>query len=96
MDLPIGGDLIVEFKSINRLQGIHETQLPASMNFAAIETGPLIDFNVTKLKDRIKRLVLRLLTFVLFAPFLVQLCLDRTVTCRMWNHGLDAEGLRGF
>jgi hypothetical protein len=46
-------------------------------------TGMLMNFNVTKLKDRIKRFVLRRLTFVLFAPFVVQLCLDRTVTCRI-------------
>jgi hypothetical protein len=95
MDLPIGGELIVELKSINRLQGIHEPQLLTAMNFADIKAGPLIDFNVTKLKDGIKRLVLRRLTFVLFAPFVVQLCLDRTVRCRMWNHGLDAAASSG-
>jgi hypothetical protein len=41
------------------------------------------------------QMALRRLTFVLFAPFVVQLCLDRTLTCKMWNQGLDAEASRG-
>jgi hypothetical protein len=94
--LPIGDELIVELSSIDRLQEVHEAQLLTSMNFADIKMVLLINFNVTKLNDRIKRLGSRVLTFVLFAPFVVQLCLDRTVTCRMWNHGLDAEASRGF
>ena len=58
MDLLIEDELIVELKSVDRLQGIHEAQLLTYMKLADIKTGLLINFNVTKLKDGIKRFVL--------------------------------------
>ena len=57
-DLLVQDALIVELKSIDALQGIHEAQLLTYMKLAQIRTGLLINFNVQKLKDGIKRMVL--------------------------------------
>ena len=57
-DLLVQDALIVELKSIDALQGIHEAQLLTYMKLAQIRTGLLINFNVRKLKDGIKRMVL--------------------------------------
>ena len=57
-DLLVQDALIVELKSIDALQGIHEAQLLTYMKLAQIPTGLLINFNVRKLKDGIKRMVL--------------------------------------
>ena len=58
VDLLVQDALIVELKSIDALQGIHEAQLLTYMRLAQIRTGLLINFNVRKLKDGIKRMVL--------------------------------------
>jgi GxxExxY protein len=48
----------LELKSVDAIQGIHQAQLLTYMKLAAIKTGLLINFNVTKLKDGIQRFVL--------------------------------------
>jgi len=58
MDLLIEDRLIVEIKSVGRLEGIHAAQLLTYMKLAGIGLGLLINFNVERLKDGIKRLVL--------------------------------------
>jgi GxxExxY protein len=58
LDVLVERKLIVELKSIDQLLGIHEAQLLTYMKLARIKTGLLINFNVTRLKDGIKRLVL--------------------------------------
>ena len=58
LDLLVDSKLIVELKSVDRIKGIHEAQLLTYMKLAGIETGLLINFNVTRLKDGIKRFVL--------------------------------------
>ena len=58
LDLLVEGELIVELKSVEKLRGIHEAQLLTYMKLAGIKTGLLMNFNVTKLKDGIKRFVL--------------------------------------
>jgi GxxExxY protein len=45
-------------KSAEEIKGIHEAQLLTYMKLADVKTGLLINFNVTKLKDGIKRFVL--------------------------------------
>jgi GxxExxY protein len=50
--------LILELKSIDKLTAIHEAQLLTYMKLAVVKTGLLINFNVTKLKEGIKRFVL--------------------------------------
>ena len=58
IDLLVEDILILELKSVDKLSGIHEAQLLTHMKLAGVKTGLLINFNVTKLKDRIKRFVL--------------------------------------
>jgi GxxExxY protein len=58
MDLVIENRLIVELKSVERLHPIHEAQILTYMKLANINTGLLINFNESRLKDGIKRFVL--------------------------------------
>ena len=58
IDLLVEGVLILELKSVDKLTAIHEAQLLTYMKLANVKTGLLINFNVTKLKDGIKRFVL--------------------------------------
>jgi GxxExxY protein len=58
IDLLIGADLIVEIKSVETLLPIHQAQTLTYMRLAKIPIGLLINFNVTKLQNGIKRFVL--------------------------------------
>jgi GxxExxY protein len=58
IDLLVSGDLIVEIKSVETLLPIHQAQTLTYMRLASIPIGLLINFNVTKLQNGIKRLVL--------------------------------------
>jgi GxxExxY protein len=58
IDLLAGGNLIVEIKSVEALLPIHQAQILTYMRLAKIPIGLLINFNVTKLQDGIKRFVL--------------------------------------
>ncbi len=58
LDLLVEGELIIELKSVEKLRGIHEAQLLTYMKLSGVKTGLLMNFNVTKLKDGIKRFVL--------------------------------------
>jgi len=58
LDLFIENSLIVELKSIRKLQKIHEAQLLTYMKLANVKTGLLINFNELRLKDGLKRFVL--------------------------------------
>ena len=58
IDLLVEGKLILELKSVSKLTGVHEAQLLTYMKLSGIKTGLLINFNVVKLKDGIKRFVL--------------------------------------
>ena len=58
IDLLIGGELIVEVKSVETLLPIHQAQILTYMRLARIPIGLLINFNVTKLQSGIKRFVL--------------------------------------
>jgi hypothetical protein len=57
-------------KSVEEFKVIHEAQLLTYMKLAGVKTGLLINFNVTKLKNGIKRFVLQ--PFVLFVSFVVK------------------------
>ena len=57
IDLLIEDKLIVELKSVEELKGIHEAQLLTYMKLANISLGLIINFNVQKLKEGIKRYV---------------------------------------
>jgi GxxExxY protein len=56
IDLLVEGRLIVELKSVEALKGIHTAQTLTYMKLANIGTGLLINFNVERLVDGIKRL----------------------------------------
>ena len=58
IDLLVDDQLIVELKSVDRLEGIHSAQILTYMKLASIGLGLLINFNVERLKDGMKRFVL--------------------------------------
>ena len=58
VDMIVEGRLIVELKSVDSLQPIHEAQLLTYMKLANIGTGLLINFNTGLLKNGIRRFVL--------------------------------------
>src|SRR6056297_1141367 len=58
LDLVVDGKVIIELKVVKELQPIHEAQLLTYMKLTNCHVGLLINFNVTKLRDGIKRMVL--------------------------------------
>ena len=58
IDLVVSGDLIVEVKCVETLLPIHQAQILTYMRLTKIPIGLLINFNVTKLQNGIKRFVL--------------------------------------
>ena len=58
VDMLVDGRLIVEMKAVDSLAPIHEAQLLTYMKLADIKIGLLMNFNVKRLKDGIKRMVL--------------------------------------
>jgi GxxExxY protein len=60
VDLLIDGRLLLELKSVEALNPVHEAQLMTYLRLGGWEIGLLINFNVPMLKDGIKRRVLNL------------------------------------
>lgn len=58
LDYIIENKLILELKSCDKLQPIHEAQLLTYLKLSNIQIGLLINFNVPVLKDGIKRMIL--------------------------------------
>jgi GxxExxY protein len=58
LDLLVENRVVIELKSIELIAPIHTAQILTYMRFAEKKIGLLINFNVTKLKDGIKRYVL--------------------------------------
>ena len=58
LDLIVDSKVVVELKAVKRLEPIHEAQLLTYMKLTNCRVGLLINFNVTVLKDGIKRMVL--------------------------------------
>jgi GxxExxY protein len=58
IDLLVSGDLTVEIKCVETLLPIHQAQILAYMRLSKIPVGLIINFNVTKLQNGIKRFVL--------------------------------------
>jgi GxxExxY protein len=58
IDLLVSAKLILEIKSVEALLPIHQAQILTYMQLASIPIGLLINFNVTKLQNGIKRFVL--------------------------------------
>ncbi len=55
IDILVDNQLILELKAVDKIKGIHKAQLLSYMKLARIETGLLINFNVQRLIDGIKR-----------------------------------------
>ena len=58
LDIVVAGLVIVEIKSVEALDKIHEAQLLTYLKLTKLKVGLLINFNVPLLKDGIKRRVL--------------------------------------
>ena len=58
IDLIVENGIIIELKSVEKILPIHEAQILTYMKLAGINVGLLINFNVIKVKDGIKRFVL--------------------------------------
>jgi len=58
VDLLVQDSLIIELKSVDRLLPIHEAQLLTYLKLSGVHTGLLMNFNVSYLKDGLKRMVL--------------------------------------
>ena len=57
VDVLVEDKLIIELKSVEQIKAIHQAQLLTYMRLAGVKIGLLINFNVTKLKNGIKRFV---------------------------------------
>lgn len=57
LDLLVGGRVIVELKALEAIAPIHQAQLLSYLKATKLRLGLLINFNVSILKDGIKRLV---------------------------------------
>jgi GxxExxY protein len=58
VDIIIENKILVELKSVDAINPIHEAIVLTYLKFSTIRVGLLINFNVTQLKNGIKRFVL--------------------------------------
>jgi len=57
-DVIVEDQVLVELKAVDRLVPVHEAQLLTYMKLCRLGTGLLMNFNVTLLKDGIRRMVI--------------------------------------
>ncbi len=58
IDLLVEDCVIVELKAVDKIKPLFEAQLLTYMKLADIRLGYLLNFNVTRMKNGIKRMVL--------------------------------------
>jgi len=58
IDVVIEDQLILELKTVERLQPVHEAQLLTYLKLGRFKTGLLLNFHASALKDGMKRMVL--------------------------------------
>jgi GxxExxY protein len=58
LDLIVGGELILEVKAVEKLLPVHEAQLLTYLRLAQKRLGLLINFNVVRIKEGIRRFAL--------------------------------------
>ncbi|WP_217875093.1 GxxExxY protein [Pseudoalteromonas shioyasakiensis] len=56
LDILLPRELIIELKAVDKLLPIHTAQLITYLKLTGIKTGLLINFNVTRLVDGVKRI----------------------------------------
>ena len=59
MDLLVEGLVLLELKSVDRLEPIHEAQVLTYLKLTGLKIGLSINFNVPVLRDGIKRFILQ-------------------------------------
>jgi len=57
LDIVVEGMVILELKSVSRVEPIHEAQLLTYLKLAKLKLGMLLNFNVPVMKQGIKRIV---------------------------------------
>jgi len=57
-DLIVEDKIVIELKTVDELNPVHEAQILTYLKFANKKLGLLINFNVLKLKDGLKRYIL--------------------------------------
>ena len=57
MDLVVESQIVVEIKSVARLEPIHEAQMLTYLRLSGCTVGLILNFNAIILKDGIKRIV---------------------------------------
>ena len=58
LDFVVADKVVVELKAVDETHPVHEAQLLTYLKLTRCKVGLLINFNVAKLKDGIKRMVL--------------------------------------
>jgi GxxExxY protein len=58
LDFVVGGEIVLEIKSVEHLVPLHHSQLLNYMRVAHLRVGLLMNFNVVVLRDGLKRKVL--------------------------------------
>jgi GxxExxY protein len=58
LDMVVEGELLLELKSVDGIEPIHEAQLLTYLKLSGLRTGLIINFNETLLKKGIKRRVM--------------------------------------
>jgi GxxExxY protein len=57
-DIVVAHELIIEIKSVDRLLPIHEAQVLTYLRMSGYRIGLLLNFNVLRLKDGIRRFIM--------------------------------------
>ena len=57
LDFVVEGKVVVELKSVERIEPIHVAQLMTYMRLSGKKLGLLLNFNVPQMKDGIRRVV---------------------------------------
>ncbi len=60
IDLLVNDEVVVELKTVESILPIHEAQILTYMRLGGWQVGLILNFNVTILKNGIKRLVYKL------------------------------------
>ncbi len=58
VDFLVGNEVLIELKAVEVLHGIHEAQMVACLRALQARAGLVINFNVERLQDGIRRIVI--------------------------------------